>query len=196
MAQTIDLAGSGSKREWLLNSAAHFVGLSTGAMVSFFLVAALMGQLSIWVPREILVAAVILIVGVSVLREAGVPRAPVPYRARQVPEAWRRVLPLRLAAFCYGGVLGLGFVTPFVSSAHLAVSLALPLANSVPMMLTAALLFAAGKSVILLLGKGASTHAELLTRFSRKESSARSRVWTRRLVSMSVAILVLNSLPR
>ncbi len=35
----------------------------------------------------------------------------VPQIRRQVPEHWRRVMPLPLAAFLYGILLGLGFTT-------------------------------------------------------------------------------------
>src|SRR5690606_32919717 len=49
-----------------------------------------------------------------------------PQLRRQVPEAWRRTLPLPLAAFLYGVLLGLGFTTyvlPFALPALAAVSL-------------------------------------------------------------------------
>lgn len=51
------------------------------------------------------------IVAVAALRELGVVRGPVPDLKRQVPEHWRRTLPLPAWTAGYGAILGSGFGT-------------------------------------------------------------------------------------
>jgi len=59
---------------------------------------------------DVALVAAALLVGAAALAEA-TGRRIAPQIRRQVPEHWRRVLPLPLAAAGYGGLLGMGFTT-------------------------------------------------------------------------------------
>ncbi|HVF79914.1 MAG TPA: hypothetical protein VNA28_16595 [Solirubrobacteraceae bacterium] len=69
----------------------------------------------------------------------------VPQVRRQVPESWRRVLPLPLAAGLYGVLLGLGFTTFVLSFAVYALAAACLALGDPQAGLTVGLAFAAGR---------------------------------------------------
>jgi len=108
MAETFTPDGCGSRRS-------QWIGLVIFT-VTAITVAAGVGALAGWIGsvlpggRPALVIAAALI-GASALREAGVLRFPIPVIRRQVPEAWRRTLPLPLWTSGYGVILGVGFGT-------------------------------------------------------------------------------------
>ena len=68
-----------------------------------------------------------------------------PQVRRQVPEAWRRVLPVPLAAGLYGVLLGLGFTTFVLSFAVYALAAACLVLGDVTAGLVVGLAFAAGR---------------------------------------------------
>ena len=71
----------------------------------------------------------------------------VPQIRRQVPESWRRVLPLPLAAALYGVLLGLGFTTFVLSFAVYALAAACLALGAPGIGLAVGLAFAAGRIV-------------------------------------------------
>jgi len=71
----------------------------------------------------------------------------VPQVRRQVPESWRRVLPVALAAGLYGVLLGLGFTTFVLSFAVYALAAACVVLGDATIGLVVGLAFAAGRIV-------------------------------------------------
>lgn len=149
MAATITPAVSGSRSRWCLNTASFFVGALFGAVVtllaSLLLIQAL---LIVATPSQLRVAASALL-GWAVLREVGL-SVPLPYRSRQVPEWLREALPMSAVAATYGFMLGIGFLTHFTTSAHMAFVVLLPFLGSTETMLLATLFLAVGKTIVLM----------------------------------------------
>ena len=105
--------------------AAFALGALAGGVATFGGLAVLGGALGAGGGAAVTVAAAALLVA-AVGDAAG--RRIVPQVRRQVPESWRRVLPVPVAAALYGVLLGLGFTTfvlSFAVHALAAVSLAL-----------------------------------------------------------------------
>jgi len=126
MVETLAPAGyAGRLRTTLVACATFTVGALVGGVVTF----GGLGLLGEWLGAggtgAAAVAAVIAVA--AAISEARGVRI-VPQVRRQVPESWRRVLPLPLAAGLYGVLLGLGFTTfilTFAVWALAAVSVAL-----------------------------------------------------------------------
>jgi len=93
--------------------AAFVLGALAGGVVTFGGLAALGAALP--GGRGVVVAAVALALAGAALDALGAPI--VPQIRRQVPEPWRRVLPLPVAAGLYGVLLGMGFTTFVLSFA-------------------------------------------------------------------------------
>ncbi|HEY3018957.1 MAG TPA: hypothetical protein VGJ32_02135, partial [Solirubrobacteraceae bacterium] len=93
--------------------AAFALGAPAGGVLSFGALA-LVGALLPGGRAALGVAAAIAVTGAA-LDAAGAPI--VPQIRRQVPEPWRRALPLPLAAGLYGVLLGMGFTTYVLSFA-------------------------------------------------------------------------------
>jgi len=112
MVETLAPHGyAGRLRTTLLACATFSVGALAGGVVTFGGLALLGSALGAGAPG---VAALLAIAGAAA--EARGLRI-VPQVRRQVPEAWRRVLPVPLAAGLYGVLLGLGFTTFILSFA-------------------------------------------------------------------------------
>ena len=107
MIETIGASGRG--RATKIASAATFgVGAFVGGVATFGALAAGGALLApAWEHGAAVAAAVAIAAAVAEVRGVRV----VPQIRRQVPELWRRVLPLPLATFLYGVLLGLGFTT-------------------------------------------------------------------------------------
>src|SRR3954451_8370359 len=107
MVATITPAGCGSRRRQLL-AASLF---SAGALAAAALIGGLAGLAgaALGAARWPLAAALLALL--ACLREAGALRLPVPQARWQVPERWRRELPLPVWSAGYGAGLGLGLVT-------------------------------------------------------------------------------------
>src|SRR5213593_3263158 len=133
-------------------SAAFTAGLALGAAVVFGGLG-LLGA-SVDVPRAVLLAAVVLAVVVDAAA----------FRVRpqvhfQVPERWRRTMPLPLALFLYGTLLGTGIST-FVPAAALWALLPLSVAvGTAGAALAIGMSFAAGRAlpVVILAARGDET---------------------------------------
>ena len=103
----VETIGAAESRRSLAASCAAFVGGTLlGGTVTFVGLAAV-GML---VPQGGTVAAAVAVSLLAAFAEALSVRI-VPQVRRQVPESWRRLVPLPVAAFGYGWLLGLGFLT-------------------------------------------------------------------------------------
>lgn len=109
MVDTLGAHGGGRRRTFAA-LAAFAPGALLGGAATFG-VAGLVGS-AISVPAAIALAVAVLVAAALLDARARPVR---PQVRRQVPESWRRVLPLPLAAGLYGVLLGLGFTT-FVMS--------------------------------------------------------------------------------
>jgi hypothetical protein len=192
MALTINPAGSGTRIRWVVDSGVFYLGALVGALGSLLLVAASFALLSLVLPGGWLVPAAVVLAVPPLLYQMGLP-VPLPYRRRQVPEWWRNVLPLRVAAFAYGVMLGFGFATPFTSSAHSAMLLALPFLHGIGPVLAVVALFAAGKTTVLVLGQGTVSHDDVIVRLPDELGNARRR-WSLRVAGAGATLLVLVAL--
>jgi hypothetical protein len=109
MVETIGPTGhTGGRRTTVAACATFLPGAVAGGIITFGGLAAL-GAL---VPGEGGVAYLVaagLAIGTAGLEATGTPITP--QIRRQLPEHWRRVMPMPLAAALYGGLLGLGFTT-------------------------------------------------------------------------------------
>ncbi len=108
MVETFTPAGCGGRQRQVT----AIVCFTVASMAAAIAVGAACGALGGLLPqrRRLLVAAG-LIAALAALREAGVLRLPVPDLRRQVPERWRRTLPLPVWSSGYGAILGSGFGT-------------------------------------------------------------------------------------
>ncbi len=193
MALTIDLAGSGSRANWVLNVGAFFAGTLLGGLASAALVIAGVSALSSFLPRSLLIGAICSAIGLAAVREVGIP-VPVPYRTKQVPEWWRSVMPLRTASFAYGVLLGLGFATPFTSSAHMATVLSLPLLGSTSHVIMVIAVLAFGRILPLFIGVRATSRQAAAEGLASNEWHGRSRMLARRLPGIGASAVIVASL--
>ena len=126
MVETLAPAGYAGRLRTTLTACATFtVGALVGGVVTFGGLALLGERLGAGGTGAVAVAAVVAVA--AAIGEARGLRI-VPQVRRQVPESWRRVLPVPLAAGLYGVLLGLGFTTfilTFAVWALAAVSVAL-----------------------------------------------------------------------
>jgi hypothetical protein len=108
MVDTLGEAGRG--RRSMLGACATFtVGAVAGGVVTFGALSLLGAGLQLGASGLALGAAVAVAALAAAGEAAGV--RVVPQIRRQVPERWRRVMPLSAAAALYGLLLGLGFTT-------------------------------------------------------------------------------------
>lgn len=193
MVQTINPAGSGGQARYLRDVVVFFLGASLGGVVSVMVIWEL-GSMARRlpggaIPRLIALALVVL----GVLREGGA-HLPVPYRSIQVPERWRQVRPMSMAAFAYGAVLGLGFATVFVSSAHLSMMAGVTMADGLQTPVFGALGLAFGKAGTLLAVVGTDSHAAVLTVQRPVERTRSRRVLARKTAGIAASVMVAVSL--
>jgi len=110
MVETIGPSGhTGGARTTAAALAAFVPGALAGGVATFASLAAL-GDLVHGAGGRVAYGLAALIAVLAALAEArGLPI--VPQVRRQLPEHWRRVMPMPVAAFLYGTLLGLGFTT-------------------------------------------------------------------------------------
>jgi hypothetical protein len=185
MALTINPAVSRGQRGWLVDSASFFAGTLVGATASLAVCLAVVLALSTVVPPGLVVGTLVVVVVAAALHDLGLP-VPLPYRQRQVPEVLRDLLPTSVVAFVFGAMLGVGFLTLFTYSTHLAVLVALPLLPSLGAMLAAVVVFALGKSLVLASVAGTTTLEEVPLRF--RWSRTRIRVLRATTAALSLAL--------
>jgi len=111
MIETLGPTGhTGGRRTTLAACATFALGALAGGVATFATLAALGGLARGGVGDGIAVALAVAVALLAALGEARGARI-VPQIRRQVPEPWRRTLPLPLAGALYGVLLGLGFTT-------------------------------------------------------------------------------------
>lgn len=147
MALTVTPAVSRG-RDVVLQTLAYFAGIVFGSLVSVTLVLLIYEGLQYVWGRAWTTAMVSGAIAWALLHDLGLP-LPLPYRNRQVPERLRDALPLGAVAFCFGVILGCGFLTLFTYSVHVVFLLGLPLLDSAAEILLGITLFALGKSVVI-----------------------------------------------
>jgi hypothetical protein len=107
MIETITPAGCGSRKRQITALAGFALGAIVAAAALGWVLGAVGGALD---PAWALpVAGVLALMGA--LREGVARGLPLPQLRRQVPERWRRTLPLPVWSVAYGAGLGLGFLT-------------------------------------------------------------------------------------
>ncbi len=119
-------------------------GALAGGVATFGGLALLGGVLGAGHGAAVAIAAALLLAAAA--GDAGGRRI-VPQVRRQVPESWRRVLPLTLAAGLYGVLLGLGFTTFVLSFGVYALAAACVVLGDATIGLVVGLGFAAGRIV-------------------------------------------------
>ncbi len=169
MALTINPAVSGGRMKFVAHSAVFLVGVFVGALVTLTVVLAAAMAARVLISDRLLALALISLVSLAICHDVGLP-VPLPYRRQQVPEWLRQILPTSAIAAVYGFMLGVGFLTLFTYSTQVAVLLALPFLPSLWEMLLVLLLFAAGKTIVVVSTAGTSSLGEVSSTF----------VWNRR----------------
>ncbi len=107
----------GPQRRVLATCAAFTLGACAGGVVTF----AVLGAAGSLVPSRLATTVALTLAVAGAVAEARNARI-APQVRRQVPERWRRTLPLPLAAALYGILLGLGFTTFVLTFAFWAVA--------------------------------------------------------------------------
>jgi hypothetical protein len=185
MAMTINPAVSGGKQGWLRHSGALFVGVFVGGVISMAAVLAVFAAARVFLSSHGLALAAAAVIVWAALHDLGVP-IPLPYRPRQVPDWFREVFPPGVVAVAFGGMLGVGFLTLFTYSTHLAILMAIPFIPSFGTMLAVIGLFAFGKTLVLAGVANVSTLEDIDVRWNRRGIAA-LRVATA-LVSLGLAV--------
>lgn len=171
MAETINPVVN-RRGQWLRSMFGFFIGVLLGGAITFVVLLAIRDVLAIALPDAVLAAAVAAVVGLAVARDLGV-KAPVPYRRKQVPEWLRSTLPPTGTAIAFGTHLGIGFLTLFTFSVHLAAFATLPFVEVSSATLLALVAFAGGKSVVLLTPIGATSFEEIEWRLRSRRMAIR-----------------------
>lgn len=164
MALTINPVVSGSGRRYLLHSGAFLAGVFIGALFVLVAVIAAASLLLLALPTEAVVAIAAGLILWGIAHDVGFP-VRLPYRRRQVPEWFRRALPPGTVAALFGFQLGVGVLTLFTYSSHIAMLALLPFLHSVQVLLVVVALFAIGKTIVLLVTIGANDIDEVTNRF-------------------------------
>jgi len=143
MIDTLGPAGHpGGRRRTLAACAAFALGAPLGGAVTFGGLAAVGAAIT---GGAALGVAVAIAVAAATLDALGIRIAP--QLRRQVPESWRRVLPLPMAAFLYGILLGLGFTTYVLSFALPALAAISVAVADVPLGLILGVAFGVGRAL-------------------------------------------------
>jgi hypothetical protein len=197
MATTINPAVSGvSYRRWSFHVVLYTIGVAMGALLCYAVVYGLYSAITYSLPRWAWLAVAAPFLALVVLRDLGA-RVRVPYPERtQVPEWLRHVLPPALVALAYGGELGVGFLTRFTYSTHLAFVVALPLVGSARTVLALALLFALGKTIVVVTSLGGRSYGEFERRILLRQASSNSKQYVLRfanaaLTTASIAVFAI-----
>jgi hypothetical protein len=128
MGTTINPAVSGvGTRRWLLHIGVHIAAVALGASLLMALLRAAKSGLELALGTAAWPALAVTLIAVAVLRDV-TERTPVPYlTGTQVPEWLRHMVPPTVTAAAYGLHLGLGFLTKYTYSTHMAFIVMLPL---------------------------------------------------------------------
>lgn len=188
MAMAINPAVSGGKRGWLKHSGAFFAGVFVGGVVSMAGVLVVFAAARVVVSSHGLALAAAAVIVWAALHDLGIP-LPLPYRPRQVPDWFREVFPAGVVAVAFGGMLGVGFLTLFTYSTHLAILLAIPFIPSFGTMLAVIAIFALGKALVLTDVANVTTLEDIDVQWNRRRIAV-LRVGTA-LVSIGLAVALI-----
>jgi hypothetical protein len=142
--------------------AAFALGALAGGVVTFGGLSLIGSALGAGGPAALTAAAL-----VAVAAAAGEARGLriVPQIRRQVPESWRRILPLPVASAGYGVLLGLGFTTFVLSFAVWALAAVCVAVGDPQLGLVVGLAFGAGRALpVVVLAPGGALHAAMAER--------------------------------
>lgn len=146
MGLTLNPAVSGvSTRRWLLHVAVYVGAVALGASLVMVVLRGIKGGLDATIGPAAWPALALALIAVAVLRDL-TERTPVPYLNTQVPEWLRHMVPPAVTALAYGVHLGLGFLTKYTYSAHIAFLVVLPLLASWQQGVAVCCVFAVAKS--------------------------------------------------
>lgn len=147
MGVTINPAVNGvSYRRWGFYTALYGIGIAAGATAVYALVATIEAGVGAVVGERNLLIGLAVIVAAAVARDLGVP-VRMPYREQtQVSQRVREQLGPSMTSIVYGAHLGVGFLTRYTYSTHLAFVLLLPLVESGVAVATLIVAFAAAKT--------------------------------------------------
>ncbi len=106
MVGTVSAARQDGRKAFALTAAAFAVGLALGASLIF----GGLGLLGAWTHTRALVVVAVVVAAAAILTDAAGLRVR-PQIRFQVPERWRRTMPLPRALFLYGLLLGAGLTT-------------------------------------------------------------------------------------
>ena len=163
MVETIGPSGhTGGRRTTSAALAAFVPGALAGGVATFASLAALGGLVHGAGGRAAYAVAAVIALLAAVAEARGLPI--VPQVRRQLPEHWRRVMPMPMAAFLYGILLGLGFTT-FVLSFGVWALAGISLAVGDP---------AAGAAIGLAFGAGRAIPVLLLAPVCQRPSGIRA----------------------
>jgi hypothetical protein len=181
MVATVGAAQRNGKRTLAATAAAFAAGLATGSALVFGALG-LAGR--ILHPGGAFIVCAAVLAGAAVATDAAGFRVRPQIRA-QVPERWRRTMPLSRAVFLYGGLLGTG-VTTFVPAAAAWALMALALAlGNMTLALVVGLCLAAGRALPVLVFAPLGDEAAGLAFVTERPTALRV---VRGLAALSLAI--------
>lgn len=183
MALTINPAVSRKRSSWAAQVLAFAGGALLGTLVCGVMVLLVVAALETMLGPTWLKPVLVTPVALAVLSDLRLP-VRLPYRNRQVPEWLRNALPQGAVAFTYGFMLGLGFLTLFTYSSHVAMLAALPTLDSFPVLVAVVVLFAVGKTLVL----GAALGVETLDQVDARFTVADRRLWLLRLTTAATSV--------
>jgi hypothetical protein len=190
MALTINPAVSGSTGKFLRHASLFFLGVFGGALLALFAVLVAKELLSIVVSEETLWLLAVGIIGYAAARDLGLP-LPLPYRQAQVPERFRELFPQAAVAVLFGMQLGVGVLTLFTFSPHVAMIVGVPFLETFNQMLAVLVLFSVGKTISLATSFGVSSPDEVTDRF--RWSPKRMRVLRVVMAACSITVAIVGS---
>jgi hypothetical protein len=193
MAATINPAVSGVRvSRWSLHVGIFVIAVAIGAAASygatyaFFSIVSRLWGLQAWFA----VAAAFVVACIA--RDIGL-RSPVPYRNVQVPEWLRRILPPATAAGAYGVHLGIGFLTKFTNSTHLAFLALLPAARPGWLAIVPIGVFATSKAIVLVAGAGTGPFHEFEDTYYRRMKAPLRYLRMMRYANAAVATIAIGA---
>lgn len=193
MAQTITPAVSGAPSKWIRNVGLHWLGLVIGGLTVVALSRVAFHVVAMITDRQAAIGLACVLAGVGVCHEVGL-AMPLPYARRQVPVEWRTRLALPTVSFVYGASLGVGFLTLFTSSAQFALVLLSPFAPF-PVVLAAIAMYGVGKTLVVLVVAGTSTHAAALERLLMAVEGFGPPLTRRLIAATATTIVMVVTLP-
>jgi hypothetical protein len=168
MVLTINPAVSGASRHrFAIHVFTFGLGATLGATATNVCAYLAVHTAARFVPAWSVLAVLLLPLLLVVTRDLGLP-VRVPYPQTQVPEWLRHLLPQGVFAPVYGAILGVGFLTRYVVSAHLAAVVGAAFLPHLRDVVVVAAVLALGKTVAFVAAPKRASLAELGREFDRR----------------------------